>query len=161
MECSIVILHNKLTNLALPVAILEAFWGRWWPLSELLEIRASLRAPVCGTVTGLVVGPGFSVRFTVMEELISHVIPPFIPPPSSLPSVLPSVFHPQTSSVCPLMNPTVDLLCANHWARYSKQWWAKQVSSSQEAYSPAGEKAKWTVISSVIREIHPGQGSLS
>ena len=103
VECSSIILHNKLTDLALPVATLEAFWGRWWPLSELLEIRAFFRVPVCSTVTGLVVVPGFSVRFTVMEELISHVIPPY-PPPSSLPSVLPSVFHPRSLSICPLMN---------------------------------------------------------
>ena len=95
-------LHSKLcsrdTDLASPVATLEAFWGGWWPLSELLEIRAFCRAPIGSVVTGLVVAPGFSVKFTAMDVLFSYVIPPYPPPHPTLQSCLPfSIANPHPS----------------------------------------------------------------
>lgn len=84
--------HNKLcstdTDLASPIANLETFGGGWWPLFELLEIRAISRAAIC-SVIDLAVAPDFLLILEARDMLFSHLIPSSLLPPSlPLPSPL-------------------------------------------------------------------------
>lgn len=121
-------LYSKLcsgdADLASPVATLEVSWVGWWPLFELLEIRAFCRAPIGSVVTGLVVAPGFSVKFTTMDVLFSHVIPPYPPPPPTHQSCLPfSIANPHLSIHAP--NNCGSILSQNHQAKitHAQELW--------------------------------------
>lgn len=149
-------LHKKLcspdTDLASPLANLEAFWGGWWPLSELLEIRAISRAAICSVATGLMVAPGFSVNFGAMDVLLSHIVPLFLSPlfqaclPFSLVSPHPSV-HSQIQQLWIASVPSTD------WTRCS--WQCEQIMFPALKELPVQwvrRTNKQSIVSSVIRD---------
>lgn len=164
MDSSSVELHNKLcrvdSDLASPPANLEAFWDGWWPLSELLEIRALSRAAVCSGVTGLAVAPGFSVNVGAVNVLLSHVIPPSFPS-SLLQSCLPfsglnshRFVRSQTQQLWLSSAPNTD------WARHRGQCEPTMFSAFKEVTVQWGRRAN-TQLYPVCWEAHQGQGSSS
>lgn len=116
------------TDLASAIAGLEAFWGGWWPLSQLLEIRAISRAAICTVVTGLVVvAPGFSEGWMCIFPCYpSFPSVPYLTPASQSPCIY--ELSNCGSPLCQTLGQTQDT------------GWTDHIFCPHRAYSAVGEK---------------------